>query len=296
MKTMKISTSLSIILLSGLSLAAQERETPPITLDKQSDHVYQILGGSGSNGGVIIGENAALVIDAKMNEESVKQTIEAIQAVTDKPIEYLVNTHSDGDHIMGNRFFPVSVTFIAHENCRDDFFKENFGRASDWGEPQFYPFTPSITFKEKLNIWLGKDLVELYYFGVGHTTGDIVVCFPEDQIAFIGDQYFNTRPQLIHAHKNGNSFEHVKTLGKMLETLDAEIFLSGHSDPVGREDIQKHIQSMVERQAKVKKLIGEGKSKEDTLQQFDENEARLVTAIYDEIKAQKPSQSTSDPY
>ena len=53
---------------------------------------------------------------------------------------------------------------------------------------------------------------------------------------------------------------------------------------------------MVERQAKVKKLIGEGKSLESTLAQFDQDEARLVTAIYDEIKELKPSQSTSDPY
>ncbi len=292
----KTAGTMLIIAFSGIMLMAQEREIPPLTLDKQSDHVFQILGGSGSNGGVIVGENAALVIDAKMSEESVRQTIEAIQAVTDKPIKYLVNTHSDGDHIMGNRFFPPSVTFIAHENCRDDFFKENFGRASDWGEPQFYPFTPSVTFKEKLNIWLGNDLVELHYFGVGHTTGDIVVYFPEDKIAFLGDQYFNTRPQLIHAQKSGNSFEHVKTLSKMLETLDAEIFLSGHSEPAGREDIQKHIQSMVQRQAKVKMLIGEGKSLENTLEEFDQNEARLVTAIYDEIKAHKPSQSTADPY
>jgi cyclase len=159
---------------------------------------------------------------------------------------------------MGNRFFPDNVTIIAHQNCREDFFKENFGRASDWGEPEFYPFTPAISFAENLDLWMGEKKVELHYFGVGHTTGDIVVYVPDDQIAFLGDQYFNTRPQLIHAHKNGNSFEHVKTLSKMLETLDAEIFLSGHSEPVGREDIQKHIQAMVERQAKVKKLIGEG--------------------------------------
>jgi glyoxylase-like metal-dependent hydrolase (beta-lactamase superfamily II) len=283
-------------LLSSLSLTAQEREIPPVTLDKQSDHVYQILGGSGSNGGVIVGENAALVIDAKMNEESVKQTIAAIKGVTDKPIKYLVNTHSDGDHIMGNRFFPASVTFVAHENCREDFFKENFGRASDWGEPQYYPFTPSVTFREKLNIWLGKDLVELYYFGVGHTTGDIVVYVPEDKVAFLGDQYFNTRPQLIHSNKNGNSFEHVKTLTKMLQTLDAEVFLSGHSDPVGRSEIMEHIQSMELRQQKVRQLIGQGKSLEETLAQFNENEARLITAIYDEIKGQESNQSTEDPY
>ena len=296
MKTITNTGILLILVFSCTLLGAQERETPPVTLDKVGENVYQILGGSGSNGGLIIGETAVLVIDAKMDEESVNQTLEVISEVTDKPIKYLVNTHSDGDHIMGNRWFPGSLTFIAHENCRDDFFKENFGRESDWGEPAFYPFTPSITFKMNMGVWLGKDKVELHYFGVGHTTGDIIVYHPEEKIAFMGDQYFQTRPQLIHSNKNGNSFEYVKTVTRMLETLDAETFLSGHSDPVGRDEIKSHVQAMVERQKKVRELIKQDKTLEETLEQFDGNEARLVTSIYNEIKGQKPKQSNANPY
>ena len=286
MKTIKNTGTLLLIVFTSVILTAQERETSPVTLEKISGSVYQINGGDGSNGGVIIGENGVLVIDSKMNEESVKQSIEAIKSVTDKPIKYLVNTHSDGDHIMGNRYFPNSVTFIAHENCRDDFFKENFGRISDWGEPEYYPFTPSLTFKENLNVWLGKDKVELHYFGIGHTTGDIIVYYPEEKVAFLGDQYFSGRPQLIHSIKNGNSFQYVKTLKKMLETLDAETFSSGHSDPVGRDEIEKHIQAMVERQNKVKKSISQDKTLAEILEEFNENESRLVTSIYNELTEQ----------
>lgn len=296
MKTISNTGILLMLVFSCNILNAQERETSPVTLDKVSESVYQILGGSGSNGGLIIGENAVLVIDAKMSEESVNQTIDAIKGLSDNPIKYLVNTHSDGDHIMGNRYFPGSVTFIAHKNCRDDFFKVNFGRESDWGEPEFYPFTPSLTFKKNLNIWLGKDKVELYYFGVGHTTGDIVVYHPKDKIAFMGDQYFATRPQLIHSNKNGNSFEYVKTVTRMLETLDAETFLSGHSDPVGRAEIEHHVQVMVERQKKVKEFISQDLSLEQTLEKFDANEARLVTSIYNEIKGQPADPTQKGPY
>ena len=82
----------------------------------------------------------------------------------------------------------------------------------------------------------------------------------------------------------------------MLEKLDAEIFLSGHSDPVGREEIEKHIQTMVERQNKVKELVSQGKSLEETLKEFNENESRLVTSIYNEITEQGPDQSTENPY
>jgi len=285
-----------LIVFASVILTAQERETPPVTLEKIAEGVYQINGGKGANGGVIIGEAEVLVIDAKMDEESVNQTIKAIEEITDKTISYLVNTHSDGDHIMGNRYFPSSVTFVAHLNCRDDFFKENFGRESDWDEPEFYPFTPSLSFKKNLNMWLGKEKVELHYFGFGHTTGDIIVFHPKQKVAFIGDLYFSGRPQLIHSNKNGNSFKYVKTMKQMLEKLDAEIFLSGHSDPVGPEEIEKHIQTMVERQNKVKELVSQDKSLEETLKEFNENETRLVTSIYNELTEQEQDQSTKNPY
>ena len=296
MKTIKYTGALLLIVFASVILKAQERETLPVSLEKITESVYQINGGQGANGGVIIGENEVLVIDAKMTVESVNQTIEAIGKISDKTISYLVNTHSDGDHIMGNRYFPNSVTFVAHLNCRDDFFKENFGRESDWDESEFYPFTPSLSFKKNLNMWLGKEKVELHYFGAGHTSGDIVVFHPEQKVAFIGDLYFSGRPQLIHSNKNGNSFKYVNTMKQMLEKLDAEIFLSGHSDPVGRDEIEKHIQTMVERQSKVKELVGEGKTLEEVLGEFDENETRLVTSIYSEITEQEADQSTENPY
>ncbi|MEA3477519.1 MAG: hypothetical protein U9R60_05020, partial [Bacteroidota bacterium] len=117
-----------------------------------------------------------------------------------------------------------------------------------------------------------------------------------EKITFMGDQYFATRPQLIHSNKNGNSFEYVKTVTRMLETLDAETFLSGHSDPVGRAEIEHHVQAMVERQKKVKECISQDLSLEQTLEKFDENEARLVTSIYNEIKGQPSDPSEKDPY
>ena len=128
MKAIHLTVVLLVVAFTGVQLKAQERETPPVSLQKIADGVYQVNGGQGSNSGVIVGENDVIVIDAKMNEASVDQTIVAIRNETDKPIRYLVNTHSDGDHIMGDRYFPAPVTFIAQENCRADFFKEDFGR------------------------------------------------------------------------------------------------------------------------------------------------------------------------
>ncbi|MQY78949.1 MAG: MBL fold metallo-hydrolase, partial [Bacteroidetes bacterium] len=241
--------------------------------------------GQGARGGAYIGDNEVLLIDAKMDKKSVDQTIEEINKLTDKPIKYLVNTHSDGDHISGNQYFPETVIFIAHENCRNDFYHPGRdGSPSEWNNPELAPFIPSITFNDKMDIYLGTKKVELWYFGVGHTTGDIVVYFPEEKTAFLGDQIFLTRPQLIHSYKGGNSFEHVKTLTKMLKTLDAEKFCSGHSEIANREVIRNHIDQMIKRQEKVKSLIKNGKDLEEIKSEFEENEAGLIETIFNEIK------------
>ena len=278
----------TFILLSTLiiqSAFAKDQETPPVRLEKISGNIYEVLDGRGSKGGAYIGDNGILVIDAKMDMESVDQTISELKKITDKPILYLVNTHSDGDHINGNRFFPESTTIIAHENCRNDFFRpKRDGSPSDWNDPELAPFTPELTFSENMEIYLGAKKVELWYFGTGHTTGDIVVYVPEEKTAFLGDQLFLTRPQLIHSYKGGNSFEHVTTLTKMLEALDAEKFSSGHSEICSRVDIQQHLNQIQELQKKVMTMVEQNKSLDEVKGNFEENEDRLVTSVYNEVK------------
>ena len=278
----------SILIFSWVGLKAQTRPIEPVRLEKLSDRVYQILGGRGANGGLYIGDNGVLVIDAKMTQESVEETLAAIKKITDKPLKYLINTHSDGDHVNGNKFFPQEVIIIAHENCRREFFHpRRDGQPSEWLKPELAPYLPQLTFRHKMDIYLGSKKVELWYFGVGHTTGDIVVYFPEEKIAFIGDQIFIGRPQLIHAYKGGNSFAHVQTLSKMLATLDAELFCSGHAAPVDRQAIKNHIQAMKKFQQKVAALIKKGLPLEEIKKQFAENEGRLVEVVFQEIKARQ---------
>jgi len=275
---------LLLILFASYSFS-QQSEIQPVEFKKISDRLYEILGGRGANGGAYIGDNAVLIIDAKMDKNSVEQVITRIKKITDKPIKYLVNTHSDGDHVGGNQYFPEKVTIISHENCRKELFHPGRdGSSSEWNKPELAPFLPSLTFRDKMDVYLGSKRVELWYFGIGHTTGDTVIYFPEEKTAFIGDQIFLTRPQLIHSYKGGNSFEHVKTLAKMLETLNAEKFCSGHSEIADREAIRSHIDQMKKLQEKVRALIEKGKSLEEIKGEFKENEARLIEAIYNEIK------------
>jgi len=284
-KSIEIILMCSLVLLLTPDSLAQRRVAEPVEFKKISGGLFEILGGQGARGGAYIGDNAVLIIDAKMSRKSVEEVIQGIRQMTDKPIKYLVNTHSDGDHVQGNRYFPKTVAFIAHENCRKDFFRpDRRGNPSQWTEPELSPFVPAVTFRNKMNLYLGSKKVELWYFGVGHTTGDIVIYFPEEKTAFLGDQIFLTRPQLIHSHKGGNSFEYVKTLTRMLETIDAEKFCSGHSEMTDRSGIKKLIAQMKERQDKVRALLEKEINPEEIKAEFEENEARLVETICNELK------------
>jgi glyoxylase-like metal-dependent hydrolase (beta-lactamase superfamily II) len=262
-----------VFILLFFFTSAQNREKTLVTPVKISDNLYQLKGGSGANGGMYIGDNEVLIIDSKMDKNSVDGIFTVAKSISNKPVTLLVNTHSDGDHVNGNVFFPKDVSIIAHENCRREFLlPQRDGSPSNWLVKEKLPFVPEITFNDKMQIHLGSKTIELYYFGVGHTTGDIVVYFPEEKTAFIGDQVFFERPQLIHSYKGGNSFEHVKTTQKMLATLEADTFCSGHSE-------------IAAFQKKVKNLIKEGKTLEETQSSFEENEKRLVESVYNEIRA-----------
>jgi len=70
-----------------------------------------------------------------------------------------------------------------------------------------------------------KEDVMLYYFGQAHTSGDLVVYFPNERVAFIGDLAFLGRDPLIHRRKGGTAIGYVNTL-KFMVARSGQGFLS----------------------------------------------------------------------
>jgi len=287
MKTRSVVTVILFMLLGVAHALAQRPAPEPVRLVEAAEGVYEIVGGSGARGGLIIGDDEVLLVDAKMDRDSMMGVFDEIDKISDLPVTWLVNTHSDGDHVRGNRYVPKGVTIVSHENCRKEFFHPGRGGdPSEWLDPALAPFVPSVTFSDEMTIRLGSRAVELHHFGVGHTTGDTVVYIPDAKVAIIGDQYMTGRPQLIHGYKGGNSFGQVRNLSRMLAALDAEVFLNGHGDPVDRDGIYRRIAEMEERHRKVKSLLSEGKSLDKIISAFSGEEAELVGTIHRELTAE----------
>ncbi len=286
MKT-KVCSILTICLFSLLFLIAfgQESDDSPVEFKKLSDRLYLITGGLGANSGAFIGDNGVLIIEGKANEKSVLQVRDGLKKITNKPVLYLVNTHYDLDHCWGNQFYPESVIKIAHENLRKDLYHPKGRYKEHRDHPEFKKHLPSVTFRVKMDILLGTHKVELWYFGRGHSTGDIVVYFPEEKTAFVGDQVFLGMTPGVYSEIGGDTFEHVKTLNKMMDTLDAEQFISGHYDSIlSRADIWTYIGDVRKKQEKVKELLDLGHSLEEVKNKFPENDHDFIESMYFEIK------------
>jgi len=243
------------------SITAQQQEPAPVKAAQVKGNIYEVKGGRGANAAFFIGEKEVLVIDAKMTEESAKQMIAEIKKLTSNPLKYVILTHSDGDHVNGLVGFPQDAIIVAHHQTAKDM-------DAAFKDAKLRSYLPDFTFSKKLKLHFGDKTVKLFHFGPAHTSGDVVVYFPEEKVAFIGDLLFLGRDPLIHRHKNGNSFGLVKTLKSILK-LDADTFIHGHGDIASPSDVEGVIKSLEEKQTKIKALIKEGKSLEEIKKFFN---------------------------
>src|SRR5215470_125595 len=73
-------------------------------------NIYALFG-PGGNSTVSIGDEGVLVVDA-MTAEAAPDLVAAIKTISNKPIRWIINTHSHPDHTGGNASLAKSGAFI----------------------------------------------------------------------------------------------------------------------------------------------------------------------------------------
>ena len=170
------------------------------------------------NIGVIVGEEAVLVIDSRESHVAARELATDIRTLTHKPVRWVVNTHAHWDHSFGNAVFP-KASIWGHRNSRSRLIDDpDAGRADarKWMPEERYGeiddvriVPPSETFEALASIDIGTGSVELSHHGRGHTDNDIVlhvsdVTFMGDLVEeggapFMGDGYLLDWPATLRA-------------------------------------------------------------------------------------------------
>jgi glyoxylase-like metal-dependent hydrolase (beta-lactamase superfamily II) len=167
-----------------------------VSFDKLSDHAYAYTAEGDPNTGVIIGDDAVMVIDTQATPVMAQDVIRRIREVTDKPIRYVVLSHYHAvrvlgatgyrpDHVIASRDTYDLIVERGEQDMKSEI--ERFPRLFRAVESVPGLTWPTIVFERRMTIMLGKLQVDLMQLGRGHTKGDTVAWLPQERILFSGD-------------------------------------------------------------------------------------------------------------
>ncbi|MCP4724654.1 MAG: MBL fold metallo-hydrolase [bacterium] len=253
-----------------------------------------------NNAGFIVGKEEAIAVDSLSNEHMINAYIAEIKKTTDKPINFLINTHSHADHIFTNHFFPQAKS-ICHERCREttmDAFKT---------DPELYKAlfpdlnfdgvkaTPQdITFSKEVSIYLDDMQIRLVHNGPAHTMDDAFVHIPKEGIVFCGDLLFYLcTPLALMGYITG----WIETID-LLASLDADIYVPGHGPVTDKKGLLEGQEYLVYIQEETRKHYDAGTDAFEAAKSIDlgkfagwadsERIVANVERLYSEFRGEEP--------
>ena len=199
-------------------------------IEKVKDNLYIITGSgaadmtafSGGNTAVFITDTGVTIVDTKLAGWG-PTILDRVKSVTNKPITRVINTHTHGDHTGSNEFFGATIERVVQENT-----KANMARMDEFKGAKAV-LLPNRTYKDKLTLGAGKDQIDLYYFGPGHTSGDTFVVFTALRTMHVGDMFAWKALPYIDPDNGGTVVGHPQALTKVLDSVkNVDTIINGH--------------------------------------------------------------------
>jgi glyoxylase-like metal-dependent hydrolase (beta-lactamase superfamily II) len=171
-------------------------EEKKVSFDRLSEHAYAYTAEGDPNTGIVVGDDAVMVIDTQATPVMAQDVIRRIREVTDKPIRYVALSHYHAVRVLGaSGYAPEHVIasrdtydLIVERGAQDMKSEiERFPRLFRAVESVPGLTWPTLVFERRLTLMMGRLRVEFMQLGRGHTKGDTVVWLPQERILFSGD-------------------------------------------------------------------------------------------------------------
>jgi len=190
----------------GLNISvpdAVKTATPPaIKVDSKrlADGIWFVAGGS-HNSMVVEFPTYITVIEGPLGEaRSLAVIAEAKRLVPNKPIKYLINTHSHFDHSGGVRTYAAEGATIITQEINVPFYQKAWAAPRTLAPDNLSKSNKEATFlpvKEKYVLTEGNRTLEIFHEnGSMHNAAMLVVYFPKEKILEEADDYTPDDPNL----------------------------------------------------------------------------------------------------
>lgn len=259
----RIVVGTALTLISGGSTLAQQSKLNFISIEL-TDGLYMFEGQlfegregfAGGNFALLTGSDGIILIDDAI-EPMAGKVIEAVEAHTKQPVDFLINTHVHGDHIGGNAaLHETGATIITHDNIRQRMLADGAAKEA----------LPQITFSDNVTFHLNGHTAYVFHIPNAHTDGDAVIHFPEVNIIVAGDILFNGLFPYIDLDGGGSVAGFIAAQEQLLSMADANTkIVPGHGPLADKSDLQAAHDMLVDALVRVKKLVDAGKSEDEIL-------------------------------
>jgi len=188
------------------------------------------------NLGFVVGKDSVAVIDSGYGDGMASAMLEQIRRITDRPVDYVINTNSQPHRILGNAAFrKAGAKILAAEEAAPRIAGEGAAMASTAEgilglapgsiRP---PGIPDIALKETTQLKLGGVTLNVIPVGTAHTPGSLIVEVVEDRTVYAGDVLYNGRLLAVLPVSRVDGW--IATFDG-LRVFDDALFVPGHGKP-----------------------------------------------------------------
>jgi cyclase len=295
----------AVAALSVFPASAQQEQK----LDDRTVHLMHVQGrvymlvGAGSNITVQLGDDAVVLVDTGVPQMSA-QVLSAIRALSQKPIEFIVDTSVDDDHTGGNQILAQAGHFnsglageqpgasiVAHLRVLDRMTapaeKEAAVSQESW---------PTDTYDNDRWDLFNDEAIVIEHPHAAHTDGDSIVFFRRSDVLSVGDILTPEHYPVIDARRGGGISGEIDALNRIIDILvpregeeGGTYVIPGHGRLCDRANVSDYRDMLTIVRDRIADLVKKGKT-------LDQVKAAKPTLDYDGIYGADSGPWTTDMF